>query len=312
LALLVYNIQRFSLNDGPGIRTVVFLKGCPLSCTWCHNPESRSPSPELLHFDTRCIRCRTCVAACPTGCLRVDADGWRIDRSRCDLCGRCADACPTDALVLEGRPRADEELLAFLLRDLPFYRESGGGVTFSGGEPLLQADELARFLPKLRAQDVHVAVETAGCVGERAFDPVIPEVDLFLFDIKHMDPIAHRRATGSDNGAILSNLARLARSGKAVVARVPVIPGFNDSTEALGRIADHVSGLGLPRIDLLPFHSLGSSKYEAMGLHDDMKDIPAPDPDRMEAFRRSMERPGLSVRIEGAPEPSGDGGPPAN
>jgi pyruvate formate lyase activating enzyme len=301
----IYHIQRFSLNDGPGIRTTVFLKGCPLSCAWCHNPESQSEMPELLHYDPLCIRCGACAAVCPTRCLTVRPDGWTIDRARCDLCGRCVEACPTDALVLRGRDIGEEELVARILDDRAFFDESGGGVTFSGGEPLLQAAELANVLPRLRAKGIHVAVETAGCVDPVSLDRVTPHVDLFLYDVKSMDPDVHQRATGSDNALVLANLARLAASGKDVVVRTPVIPGFNDTPEALGAIASHVVDLGLRRIDLLPFHPLATAKYQALGRQDAMAGIPAPDPDRMESLRRAIGHPGLVVRIEGAPEPSG-------
>lgn len=295
------------MNDGPGIRTTVFLKGCPLACAWCHNPESQSASPDLLHFDALCIRCGACAAICPTGCIDVGAQGWRIDRTRCTLCGACVEACPTRALVLEGRTISDDELLERLLVDREFYRESGGGVTFSGGEPLLQAADLSLVLPRLKAEGIHVAVETAGCVEFKAFERILSDVDLLLFDVKAMDPSAHRNATGEGNPRILENLERLAGKGKDIVVRVPVIPGFNDTARILGAIADHVAGLGLPRLDLLPFHPLASGKYAAMGRRDRMAGVPAPGQARMEELLRTLSRPGLSVRIEGAPDPAGGG-----
>lgn len=308
MSLLAFDIQRFSLNDGPGIRTTVFLKGCPLACFWCHNPESQSTGPDLLHHDARCIRCGACARVCPTGCIIVDTDRWSIDRTLCTLCGRCAEVCPTDALILAGRLWEDADLLERLRADATFYRESGGGVTFSGGEPLLQAAALAAFLPKLRAEDIHVAVETAGAVEPEAFDLVLPHVDLFLFDVKHCDPDAHRTGTGADNRRILGNLARVARSRADVVVRVPVIPGFNDAESALGAIADLAVGLGLGRIDLLPYHRLGSSKYRSLDRADAAAGLRAPSQERLEVLRRAMARPGLSVRIEGAPAPADDAG----
>ena len=306
MPLLVFDLQRFSLNDGPGIRTTVFLQGCPLACFWCHNPESQSLSPVLLHYDARCLRCGACARVCPTGCIAVDAASWSIDRSRCTLCGRCAEACPVESVVLSGRIWEDDALLDRLLPDLPFYRESGGGVTFSGGEPLLQAAGLARFLPRLKEQGIHAAIETAGAVPASELDLVLPHADLFLFDLKHVDPAAHRAATGADNRRILENLARVAASGTPVVVRVPVIPGFNDSEQALVAIADRAAGLGIGRIDLLPYHRLGSSKYAALGREDVARDLVPPSAGRLEALRRTMERPGLSVRIEGAPAPADD------
>jgi len=298
----IYDIQRFSVNDGPGIRTTVFLKGCPLACFWCHNPESQVARPELLFRQELCLGCESCAIACPTGCLSYRTLGDRRERvyvqEQCLLCGKCVAACPTRALTLSGRSVSVEEIYGTLMQDARYYQESKGGVTFSGGEPLVQSGALAHLSGMLRQAGVHVAVDTAGHVPFEDIARIVDSVDLFLYDIKHMDPEKHREATGSDNRLILENLERLAGLDACIVIRVPVVPGFNAGEAEIEAIAKHVATLGLHRLDLLPFHQYARSKYASLGREYMARDLRSPDAGLMERLAAVAGRAVDDVRIE--------------
>ncbi|MHB8961953.1 MAG: glycyl-radical enzyme activating protein [Saccharofermentanales bacterium] len=266
--MLITEIQRFSLNDGPGIRTTIFLKGCPMACFWCHNPETQSMVPELMFFSNLCIGCESCAAACPNGSLRyATSDGAReriYDADRCLFCGDCVLACPTKALTMAGRYYGSEEFLALAREDKPYFDRSGGGVTFSGGEPLQQADTVRETMQLLHAEGFHIAVDTAGHVPFDSFLRIMEFTDLFLYDIKSMDTQKHLEATGVDNLLILDNIRKLSAAGARIILRVPVIPLFNDSEADISSIAAFASGIGIDRMDLLPFHHYAKSKYAAL------------------------------------------------
>lgn len=256
----VFDIQRFSLHDGPGIRTVVFFKGCSLDCAWCHNPEAVRVRPELAYYRERCIDgCSECVAVCPHQALRPTADG-RVDFARCDACGACADACPGEALVLVGRPMTSDELLAAVARDRPFYDRSGGGVTLSGGEPVLQSAFLRDFLPRAHHQDLHLALETAGSYPFARLAPLLADLDLVLFDLKLADTALHARWTGHDNRLVLATLCALLERGAPLQVRMPVVPGINTGAAEVAAMASLCASLGLPDIELLPYNHLWEAK----------------------------------------------------
>ena len=262
----IFDIQRFSLHDGPGIRTTVFFKGCPLHCLWCHNPESQDFLPEISYNPTTCITCGACVAVCPLGCHTMDDARHGFDRTHCTRCGRCADACCTGALVQIGRLATVEEVLADVLRDKPFYDTSGGGLTLSGGEPLAQPAFAAALLAAAKANGLHTAVETSGSIPFAVFAAVLATVDLFLYDIKETDSDAHLRFTGGNLDAILANLHQLDHAGAAIRLRCPIIPGLNDRDthfEELARIAGSLQNV--QGIDLIPYHPLGTGKTEHLG-----------------------------------------------
>jgi len=262
----VFDVQRFSLNDGPGIRTTVFFKGCPLSCLWCSNPESQEQRPELLYLESQCTRCYRCVEVCPTGATTKDAEGAiAIDRGLCRGCGLCAEACPNEARVLSGKVMAVDELVQVIRRDELFYRNSGGGVTASGGEPTYQPDFLKQLFAECQRYGVHTTLDTCGHLQWAAMSEVLDHVDLVYYDLKHMDAERHRELTGAGNELVLDNARRIAESEKPIVMRIPLIPGCNDDEANIRAVAEFVREIGLVRVDLLPFHQLGSQKYERLG-----------------------------------------------
>jgi pyruvate formate lyase activating enzyme len=272
---LILHTQRLSTEDGPGIRTTVFFKGCPLRCAWCHNPESLAFRPQVQWLERRCIDGETCVQACPDGCLSHADTGIVIDRQRCRGCGTCVEACPSGAMELLGRQTTATELLPELLKDRAYYATSGGGVTLSGGEPARQASFALELLSGLKASGIHTALDTCGLCARPVFERLWSLVDLVLFDVKLLDPVAHRRFTGQDNGIILANLAwaveqrRASSSGPELWVRTPVVPGATDSYEnitAIGAyLAKHLDG-SLSRWELLAFNNLCRDKYRRLGI----------------------------------------------
>ena len=296
MKLPVADVRRLTLHDGPGTRTTVFVKGCPLRCLWCHNPESLSAAPVLLFHDNLCSGCGRCAAVCPQGVHSFVGGAHRLDRSRCRLCGACVDACPRGALEICGRDYTPEELLPLVLRDEAFYA-SGGGVTVSGGEPLLYAEAVGRLFELLHGRAIRTALDTCGEVPFEAFARVLPATDLVLFDIKGMDPVRHRENTGRDNARIHENLRQLGARGVPVEIRMPVVPGRNDAEEefeAAGRLLATIPSVTAVR--LLPYRSLARKKYRAAGLADTMPDAPTPDAAFLEA-RAAILRRHLSVPV---------------
>lgn len=262
---VVFDVQRFSLHDGPGIRTVVFFKGCGLACVWCQNPEALRAAPELAYSADRCLAgCARCVEVCPEQAL-ADHRAQRVDWARCTACGRCVEVCPSAALRTIGRTVGVEALLAEILRDAPFYAQSGGGVTFSGGEPVLHAAFLAGLLPRLARAGVHVALETSGHYPFALLEPLLPWIDLVLYDVKAIDPARHRALTGHDNAAVHANLRRLLATGTPVQVRMPVIPEHNADSEQIDATAAFLRGLGVATLALLPYNHLWEAKLPTLG-----------------------------------------------
>lgn len=283
--VVVFDVQRFSVHDGPGIRTVVFLKGCGLDCVWCHNPEAVRLMPEVAYWRDRCISgCTECVAVCPEVAIFDRIDG-RVAWSRCTHCGICVQACPTDALVTIGRELGHDELLTEVVKDREFFRSSGGGVTFSGGEPALQSAFLEMFLPQVRAEGLHLAIETAGAAPWELLEPLLPSLDLVLYDLKVMDPEQHKRFTAGDNVRIHETLRRLLACNVPVEVRMPVVPGFNTDDSNIRATAAFLASLGVDRLSLLPYNHLWEAKLRALDTMRLPLGIRSPEPD----FYRELE-----------------------
>ena len=287
---MIFDIQRFCLHDGPGIRTVVFLKGCPLSCQWCSNPESQSFDPELLVYAEKCIGCGACRDVCARFAITLTDNGPEVDRNKCAACGECAAHCPSSALRLSGEEYSVTDAVEELLKDKLYFEVSGGGVTLSGGEPLAQPGFVTELLMALKQHGIHTAIETCGDAEWSVFEQIMDYTDLFLFDIKNMNSHDHETATGGDNKLILNNFESLARRGKELTVRVPVIPGWNSDAEHLQRLAGYAGKHGVSSIELLPYHSLGRSKYSALGRTCSVVGLKAPDRDLLSDIAEKLQK----------------------
>ena len=281
---MVFDVQRSSVHDGPGIRTTVFLKGCNLRCFWCHNPESWRTGVDLMFYPQKCIGCGKCFDICPLGCHSLnDGGSHEIDRAKCTVCGACAKRCYAGALTITGKERSVDDVMKAVRADAAFYRNSGGGMTVSGGEPLLQAEFTLALLKAAKEEGIHTALDTAGHVDFALLERVLPWVDLLLFDCKCMDSTMHRQATGVGNERILENLRQLGQGSTPVWVRVPVIPGVNDTEENMAALRGVLAGLpAVKRVELLAYHSLGAGKHGNLGLEYAHKEIKAPPKERME------------------------------
>ncbi len=297
----VFDIKRYSIHDGPGIRTTVFLKGCGLHCLWCHNPESIAPGPDLMHWPARCVRCYSCLRACPAGAIGRDAAGGVvIDRSKCDVCGRCAEACLYDAMQIVGREMSVGEVVAEVEKDRIFFEQSGGGVTLSGGDPLVQAEFAGDVLDACRARGFHTALDTAGLAPRGVFERLARRADLVLYDLKVIDEALHREYAGVPNAVILDNLRRLAAAGPEVWIRIPLVAGVNDGEDNIRRTIDLLRPLGtIRRIGLLPYHAGGLDKARRIGQESHFRAFESPSEERLAAIEAAFRGAGFDVRRGG-------------
>ncbi len=273
---IIFDIQRSSFVDGPGIRTTVFFKGCNLHCRWCHNPESQSGKVQMMFYKNKCTGCGKCVEVCPN------------HLESCDFCGKCALYCPNDARQICGKAYTAEALLSEIVKDKSFYESSGGGVTFSGGECMLQVDFLCEILKLCKENGIHTAVDTAGYVPWESFEQVMPYTDMFLYDVKAYTDELHREGVGVSNKLILDNLTKLSKCFRGdILVRTPVMPGFNGTDDEMGKIAAFVKELGITNVELMPYHRMGEHKYEALGMNAMIYDVPAPED--MARWRKMFE-----------------------
>lgn len=288
--------KRFSIHDGPGIRTTLFFKGCVLKCLWCHNPESISPEPQLGFYWQKCISCGECAEICAEKVHIFNGSSHHLEHKNCTFCGQCERSCPGKALKIYGRNVTVEEAVNIALADKVFYQKSGGGVTLSGGEPLLQINFAEALLKALKAADLHTAVDSCACVKTGAFERVLPFTDIFLIDFKHADSAEHRKLTGQGNEQIKENLQWLSRQGSTIEIRIPVVPGCNDSAENMHQTADFLGTLDLEAVRLLPYHSLARGKYRALNMPDTMPETAPPEEKKLAAFAGILQKEGLQVK----------------
>ncbi|NLX64219.1 MAG: glycyl-radical enzyme activating protein [Clostridiaceae bacterium] len=292
---LVFDIQRYSIHDGPGIRTVVFLKGCPLRCKWCSNPESQDIRPQIFYIKSRCMGCGLCEKNCPDKEVKLEHDGLKIDwkaANRGDLAW--TSVCPTGALGIKGIYMSVEEVLNIVMKDEIFYRQSGGGMTLSGGEPLMQPKFALGLLKMAREADISTAVETTGYVDRKVLLDAMHYTDVFLYDFKHWDDEAHIKYTGVSNKKIKDNLKILAEAGANIMVRTPLIPDVNDSEESIRKIMEIIKEYGIKKFTLLPFHQYGSGKYASCGMQYDMKDVKPHSEKQVAKLFRIIEDSGFS------------------
>ncbi len=297
---LIFDIKRYAIHDGPGIRTTVFLKGCPLSCVWCDNPEGQNFSREFIFWPDKCLQCDACIHTCKKDAIiKENENSRKINESRCDYCAACVQECYAEALQIVGKQMSVEELLQEIEKDTDFYSESGGGVTFSGGEPFSHPEFLHEMLVACKGRNLHTVVDTCGLVSWDILKKVSHYVDLFLYDLKLMDEKRHKKVTGVSNKLILSNLEKLVETHKVIV-RMPLIPGINDDEDTIRGIGEFLSRLKkIGEIDLLPYHKLGVSKYERLNKRYSIKDIVPPIPERINDILNALERFGFELNVGG-------------
>lgn len=289
----VFEIKRFAVHDGDGIRTTVFFKGCPLRCVWCHNPEGISQKAELAYHAHKCTACGACANACESGCHTVEDGVHTYDRSKCVACGKCEKVCIGGALKLYGKEMTAREIFEILAEDKMFYEQSGGGVTLSGGECLMHADFCAELLKMLKADGISTAVDTSGFVSKKAIDMVFPFTDVFLYDVKAFDSEIHRKATGRPNGLILENLSYINDLGGSIEIRIPYVPEYNG--KEMEKIAEHLSGLKcITKVRVLPYHNYAGSKYSALGMENTLPEI-LPSDEEIERAAAILESYGIKV-----------------
>ena len=296
---MVFSVQRFSLQDGPGIRTTVFLKGCPLHCRWCSNPESQNPHPEIMFRNQSCRDHRACLEACEAGALSLEDGALHLDRAACTQCMDCVKACPNSAFEISGKRMSVEEVVDEACRDELFYTNSGGGVTLSGGEPLAQPEFAHRLLARCKENALHTALDTCGFAPWETLVRLLEHTDLVLYDLKHLDPARHLEGTQVDNALILENLGRTIDSAKSRVwIRIPVVPGYNDSEEHFRRLAAFISSKPVEKVSLLGYHEWGRSKHVALGRKYPLAQTPSLPKERLEPLEQILTTAGIDVSID--------------
>ncbi|MBS7007545.1 glycyl-radical enzyme activating protein [Anaerostipes sp.] len=294
----IFNIQKFSIHDGPGIRTAVFFKGCPLHCRWCSNPESQSFHTQILWDPGKCLHCGLCQQSCPTGSIHFsDGGSFQFRHESCEGCLACTRHCPGNALEYMGKMMSVGEIMKEVLKDKDFYEESGGGITLSGGEVMAQPEFAALLLLECKNQGLHTALETTGYASHEVFVSVTEQADLLLFDMKHHDSKKHRLYTGVPNEKIIENMKWAVQHGKEVIARIPVIPEVNDSIEDAREFSALLRQIGITQVNLLPFHQFGQNKYEQLHMNYEMKDVDALHPEDLTEYAGIFEAEGLSVKF---------------
>jgi len=296
---LVFNIQKFSVHDGPGIRTTVFFKGCPLNCMWCHNPESQNFNKEMMISKDKCTLCGRCISRCSSGVIKI-SDGKLVnDFEKCTLCGNCTDFCVNNAREMVGEDLTSDQILKEIEKDRVFYDQSKGGVTFSGGEAMCQIDELEKLARSCKERGISVAVDTCGYVPFESFEKILDYVDVFLYDIKLMDAELHKKYVGTDNVLILENLVKLSDRGANINLRIPVICGINDDDKSMESIIKFIENTNISNVNLLPYHDIAKNKYYKLGKEYKEDLMHKPSEERMSELKKMFEKYGYKVKIGG-------------
>jgi len=296
---LIFNIQKFSVHDGPGIRTTVFFKGCPLKCMWCHNPESQNINKEVLYDSKKCVLCGHCQKICPTNAIKIENDILTTDISKCNHCGKCNIYCINGAREVVGKDYSLDEVVNEVMRDKVFYEQSNGGVTISGGEPLLQIDFIEELLKKLKEEKIHTAVDTCGAVNFEILERAAKYTDLFLYDLKLMDDEKHKEYVGVSNKIVIENLKKLSLIHNNINIRMPIIEGVNDDNTHIEKTLELLKDLNIKKINLLPYHNIARHKYEKLGLVYKDKKMAIPSDVKMNSFKELFEKNGYIVKIGG-------------
>ena len=296
---IIFNIQRYSIHDGPGIRTTVFLKGCPLNCWWCQNPESQLSGQEMLFWGDRCIGCGACSTICPSGAIKIKNGIPVTEKEKCILCGKCIEKCPALAREMIGEKLTVEEIIKEIEKDLVFYEESGGGVTFSGGEPLGQSEFLESLLICCQKKKIHTAVDTSGYISWEILSKISSKVDLFLYDLKIMDNERHKKYTGVSNELILENLKKLSSVHNNIFVRFPVIPGINDDYQNIKETGEFLSSLKIAQVNLLPYHYIGIDKYRRLGRTYKLVTTQPPSEEKLSEVSAILSKFNLNVKLRG-------------
>lgn len=296
---LIFDIKRYAINDGPGIRTTIFLKGCPLSCAWCHNPESRSTKKQKMYSAAKCIGCQQCIEICPEDACSLTSDGIKTDPKLCVVCGKCAEICPANATEMSGRRESVVSIMQIIEKDIIFFDQSGGGVTFSGGEPLMFPKFLIKLLDACGEKGIHRTLDTTGFTKTETLLEVAKRVELFLYDLKMMDSSKHKKYTGVHNDIILHNLKVLAQSGAKIKVRIPLIKDINDDEFNITKTASFISELDIEpiRVDLLPYHNIAGNKYQKLGQNFESNGMAPPDDWRLKQIIAEFESYGVSAKI---------------
>lgn len=298
---LIFDIKRYAINDGPGIRVVIFFKGCNLHCAWCHNPESISSKVEKMYAPAKCIKCGSCVAACPENAITLTPNGIVTNPDLCKICGKCAEVCPTKAIEMSGKVMTVPEIIDIIEKERIFFDQSGGGVTFSGGEPLIHSKMLFELLDECRKRKIHTAVDTAGNVSADIILEAAKKTDLFLYDLKMMDSDLHKKWVNTSNERILQNLKTISEAGAHIIIRIPLIGGVNDTIQNIEQTAKFISELAGEKkeVNLLPYHNIAQNKYMKLGKSDDFEELLEPDKSAIARAISKFDEYGVKATVGG-------------